>query len=47
MSPANVGSDRLALTRLEARHDESSARLAYHTSGAYPSLSRALFLGHG
>jgi peptidoglycan/xylan/chitin deacetylase (PgdA/CDA1 family) len=40
----NTG-DPLALTRLEATQEPSRARFAYHTSGAHPSLSRALFLG--
>jgi peptidoglycan/xylan/chitin deacetylase (PgdA/CDA1 family) len=38
-------SDPMALTRLEVTQDQSLGRFAYHTSGAHPSLSRALFLG--
>jgi peptidoglycan/xylan/chitin deacetylase (PgdA/CDA1 family) len=38
-------SDPLRLTRLEARQDPTPERFAYHTSGAHPSLSQALFLG--
>jgi peptidoglycan/xylan/chitin deacetylase (PgdA/CDA1 family) len=38
-------SNPLALTRLEAAQDPSSARFTYHTSGAHPALSQALFLG--
>lgn len=45
MSLVQNTSDPLALTRLEARQDPSPGRFAYHTSGAHPSLSQALFLG--
>jgi peptidoglycan/xylan/chitin deacetylase (PgdA/CDA1 family) len=45
MSLVQSASDPLALTRLEATQDPSPGRFAYHTSGAHPSLSRALFLG--
>jgi len=38
-------SNPLALTRLEVAQDRSLGRFAYHTSGAHPSLSRAVFLG--
>jgi peptidoglycan/xylan/chitin deacetylase (PgdA/CDA1 family) len=45
MSLVQNTSDPLALTRLEATQDPSPGRFIYYTSGAHPSLSRALFLG--
>jgi len=45
MTLAQSASDPLVLTRLEVGQDRSPGRFAYHTSGAHPSLSRALFLG--
>jgi peptidoglycan/xylan/chitin deacetylase (PgdA/CDA1 family) len=45
MSLVQRNSNPFALTRLAAQQDPSWARFAYHTSGAHPSLSRALLLG--
>lgn len=45
MALVDAESDPLRLTRLEATQDPTPKRLAYHTSGAHPSLSEALFLG--
>jgi peptidoglycan/xylan/chitin deacetylase (PgdA/CDA1 family) len=45
LSLVQNSSNPLALTRLGATQDASPGRFAYHTSGAHPSLSQALFLG--
>ncbi len=45
MTLVQSDSDPLRLTRLEAPQDPTPERFAYHTSGAHPSLSQALFLG--